>query len=495
MQNTNNNKNNNNNNRNNRRRQRIAARARRRRLAIKRNNLNNPKIFKRRQAILRANGSIPMATNVSVQKYYNIKNLGETAVRIKGCDLIYKIPDSINQLANTSVMTVIPANPAYWLGTRISTVAQGYQNYRPVSMKIHYIPQCPVTQQGNVIGGTFWEQVPSADSLQQSLKTSNGGFLTQCYQPATSIIRMKSNLQYNLYRMAGEINQQSNPFIFIAIAVATKNSSNQMINPGYFFVEYDYILKNPIGNSTQFANSGLKTIDEQNDDFMANSICITCADFVINGVTFPVGTKLDIEYDATTDTYMYLYNNTTVDNPTIPVWIFENQPLSALGNALKSSDKLRIDVTPEQPIEDNHFDLPPRTTAYMFNKNEPDTMIRAVTNIVDVGSSILNYAYDFVAFAANQQSPTLGKIAPNQWNAQTLVTELDPRYYILNFAQVKNKKKLEKAKLQLKSESSKPELTANTKPKTRTQSKNKKTIIEEEDEKVIQSPADRKSVV
>lgn len=488
--NNNNNNNKNNNNRNTRKRQRIAARARRRRLAIKRNNLTNPKIFRRRQAILRANGSIPMATNVSVQKYYNIKNLGETAVRIKGCDLIYKIPDTINQLANTSVMTIIPANPAYWLGTRISTVAQGYQNYRPVSMKIHYIPQCPVTQQGNVIGGTLWEQVPSADSLQQSLKTSNGGFLTQCYQPATSLIRMKSNLQYNLYRMAGEINQQSNPFIFIAIAVATKNSSNQMINPGYFFVEYDYILKNPIGNSTQFANSGLKTITDE-DDFLANSICITCADFVINGVTFPVGTKLDIEYDATTDTYMYLYNNTSVDNPTIPVWIFENQPLSALGNALKNSEKVVINVTPEQPIEDNHFDLPPRTTAYMFNKNEPGTFIRAITNIVDVGTSILNYAYDFVAFAANQQSPTLGKIAPNQWNAQTLVTELDPRYYVLNFAQVKKNKKRENINKESKSQPSKPELTANDKQSSRNQSKKKKIIIEEEDEKeMVQSPAD-----
>lgn len=489
--NNNNNNNNKNNKRSNRRRQRIAARARRRRLAIKRNNLNNPKIFRRRQAILRANGSIPMATNVSVQKYYNIKNLGETAVRIKGCDLIYKIPDTINQLANTSVMTVIPANPAYWLGTRISTVAQGYQNYRPVSMRIHYIPQCPVTQQGNVIGGTFWEQVPSADSLQQSLKTSNGGFLTQCYQPATSIIRMKSNLQYNLYRMAGEINQQSNPFIFIAIAVATKNSSNQMINPGYFFVEYDYILKNPIGNSTQFANSGLRTIDEEHDDFMANSICITCADFVINGVTFPVGTKLDIEYDSTTDIYTYLYNNTPVDTPTIPVWVFENQPLSALGNTLKTAEKIQVDATNEQPIQDDRFDLPPKTTAYMYNKNEPETYIKAITNIVDVASSIINHAYDFVAFAANQENPILGKIATAQWNAQTLITELDPRLYMLNIMQAtKDKKKLERAKVnKLKSEPSKPELTAKSKDNSRTQSKKKNIIIEEEDEK-IQSLAD-----
>lgn len=489
--NNNNNKNNNNRMRTNRKMQRIAARARRRRLRIKRNNLTNPKIFRKRQNILRANGSIPMATNVSVQKYYNIKNLGETAVRIKGCDLIYKIPDTINQLANTSVMTVIPANPAYWLGTRIATVAQGYQNYRPVAMKIHYIPQCPVTQQGNVIGGTFWEQVPSADSLQQSLKTSNGGFLTQCYQPATSLIRMKSNLQYNLYRMAGDINQQSNPFIFIAIAVATKNSSNQMVNPGYFFVEYDYILKNPIGNSTQFANSGLKTIDDQNDDFLANSICITCADFVINGVTFPVGTKLDIEYDSTTDTYAYLYNNTQVDTPAIPVWIFENQPLSALGNALKTSEKIQVNVVNEQPIEDNHFDLPPKTTAYMYNKNEPETWIKAITNIVDVGSSILNYAYDYVAFAANSQNPTLGKVASTQTNAQTLTTELDPKIYLLNILQANRiNKTIKKSKtVTTKLDSPKLELTASNKnPKSQT--KKKKIILEEEDDKIQQSPAD-----
>jgi len=296
------------------RRQRIQRT--RRQIIIK----NNPV----RQAAL---GSIPMAIPLSYRRYFTMKNMGETAVKISGCDLIYKIPDNIQALQNTNVMTIIPANPAYWTGTRISALAQGYQNYRPLALKIHYCPQCPVTQQGNVIGGTLWDDVPSADSLQQSLKTSNGGFLTQCYQPISTTIRLKSNLQINLYRMAGDMNQQSNPFYFIALSIAAYNNENRLINPGIFYVEYTYILKNPIGVSTQYINSGLTTAAAQNNIY-TNTVAITCKELQIDNTIFPSGTRLDVEKNIEDEQPSYYYNNTKIDTPNIPLWYLMNQPIT-----------------------------------------------------------------------------------------------------------------------------------------------------------------------
>jgi len=301
--------------RNNRNRRQRIQRARRQ-IIIK----NNPV----RQAAL---GSIPMAIPLSYRRYFNMKNMGETAVKISGCDLIYKIPDNIQTLQNTNVMTIIPANPAYWTGTRISAIAQGYQNYRPLQLKIHYCPQCPVTQQGNVIGGTLWDDVPSADSLQQSLKTSNGGFLTQCYQPISTTIRLKSNLQINLYRMAGDMNQQSNPFYFIALSIAAYNNENRLINPGIFYVEYTYILKNPIGVSTQYVNSGLTTANAQNNIF-TNTVAITCKQIQIDNTIYPPGTRLDVEKNLDEEEPSYYYNNTKINTPNIPLWYLMNQPIT-----------------------------------------------------------------------------------------------------------------------------------------------------------------------
>lgn len=308
----------NNNNNNNKRRNK-----RRRPLRRRRRNQQGRQVARqaRRQAI-------PMAVPAAYKKFFRLRNLGQTAVQVSGCDLIYKIPNSLETLNNTQVITIIPANPAYWTGTRIAAIAQGYQNYRPVSLRVHYCPQCPVTQQGNVIGGTLWDDVPSAESMQQSLKTSNGGFLTQCYQPISTTIRLKTNLQMNLYRMAGKIDQQSNPFYFIALTIATLNSQNQLINPGIFYVEYSYILKNPIGVSTQYSNSGITSASQVNT-YYSNAIAITCADIVINTATFPPGTRLDVEYVESTPTYYY--NNTPIDPPSIPIWLLMNQPLAQLG--------------------------------------------------------------------------------------------------------------------------------------------------------------------
>jgi len=273
-----------------------------------------------------------------------------TTVKVTGRDLVYAIPDNLAQQNQTDIITVIPANPCYWLGTRISALAQGYQNYRPLSMKFSYIPQCAVTQQGNVIAGTLWNQAPSNDNLQQSLRTSNGGQLSQCYKSFTSTVRLKSNLQYNLYKTAGQFDQESNPFIFMSIAVGCKNSNNQNIIPGYYYVTWAFLLKNPIGNTNLFYNSGITTYANVDKDYENKTIVfLTPGDAEIQR-----GAILQLE-DDDEDQMVAYYNGSVYDmEETDIVWFFGNSTIQQ-SNALAKTTKRIIEYEYETSVPQSPY--------------------------------------------------------------------------------------------------------------------------------------------
>lgn len=296
---------------------------------IKRNN-NNRVSNKRKRYVM------PAAQTISIPKQFNtVKTTGTSAV-VRGCDLVYSIPDSLaTEFQNSQVICLIPCNPAYWIGTRVAAVASGYQNYRPVQFEVMYVPQCAVTQQGNVLAGTLWNQAPTAENLQQTLKTSNGGMLTQCYSKMNSVIKLGSNLQYNLYRMGGAIDQESNPFIFLALGIATTDSQNNRIVPGYFYVRYQYIFKNPIGTGITYSNSQLISL-EQKEQYLLNAVCYLCEPIrTSNGLQVPVGSRIDIEYNNNAEHpgYNYLYNGTPLDLMLLrSIWVLENQPQTITTN-------------------------------------------------------------------------------------------------------------------------------------------------------------------
>jgi hypothetical protein len=268
---------------------------------------------------------MPAANTKNMNRDFRILYQDGNTVRVTGRDLVYQIPSDIISQYNSDIITVIPANPCYWLGTRIAALAQGYQNYRPLSIKFNYIPQCAVTQQGNVIAGTLWNQAPSNVNLQQSLRTSNGGQLSQCYKPFTSIVRMKTNLQYNLYKTAGQFDQESNPFIYIAMSVGCLDDNKRNIVPGYFYVTWSFVLKNPIGNTNIFYNSGLKLYADTGNDFDNDTVVFLNA----NESELPRGAILQLEkdeegepvatyngsyYDLKGDDLVWQFSNSTIQN-------------------------------------------------------------------------------------------------------------------------------------------------------------------------------------
>jgi len=280
---------------------------------------------------------LPAARTRSFRRIFNITSQDGNSMTVKGRDLVYAIPDTLTTSQNTSVITVIPSNPCYWTGTRVAALASGYQNYRPLMFKVTYVPQCAVTQQGNVIAGTLWNTLPSPSNFQQTLRTSPGGMMTQCYKPATTTVTMRSNLQFNLFRCAGKFDQESNPFTYIALAIATVNENNQRIIPGYFYVDYAYTFKNPIGYSHVFFNSGMTTPQQQLDMDYENMALISCAtnDQVALGAL--------IQADSVDNQLTYTYNETTVNvAPQLPVWYF-------CSSTLEYNAKPQPEPEPEEP--------------------------------------------------------------------------------------------------------------------------------------------------
>lgn len=294
----------------------------------------------RRKLGRRNKNRMPAAFTTNFSKLFKIIKQDGNSMTVKGRDLVYQIPDSlVSNYQTTNLITIIPCNPAYWLGTRVSALATGYQNYRPLKFIVHYVPQCAVTQQGNVIAGTLWNQIPGADNLQQTLRTSSGGMLTQCYKSAKSNVSMKSNLQFNLFRTAGKFDQESNPFNFIAIAVGCSNEYGDKIVPGYFYVDWEFTFKNPIGYSTSFLNSGLKYIKDIEFYTSNNSSLIIAEERQYNNFKTEIG--MLIQVDNVDGKIKFTYNNT--DAPLVLggdllVWAFQNKPINS--TSLPQNDQI-----------------------------------------------------------------------------------------------------------------------------------------------------------
>jgi hypothetical protein len=316
------------------------------------------------------------------------------SVRVTGRDLIYSIPDDLTSpIQDTNVITVIPANPAYWKGTRIAALASGYQNYRPILFKITYVPMCAVTQQGNVIGGTIWDDGIDNDNLQQSLRTSNGGFMTQCYVPHTTRIRPKSNLQFNLYRMGGEFSTTSNPFIFIAMAIGCKNTSNQRITPGYFYVTWSFELKNPIGSINTYNNSGLITYSQL--QYELNNTIIN----INPSAEIPFGAYVDVEVGE--DGPIPMYNGTPIEiTDNTPVWAFTSVTKNTTTRSIDKIPILYDGVTTATITltnfnyvgyilsQENHYDIYIRETLELgsnYRKDNEDTALLITNELQNFG--------------------------------------------------------------------------------------------------------------
>lgn len=229
--------------------------------------------------------ALPAAYASHVRARFNMISRTASSCRCAGTDLIYPIPATVSSATDT-LFAIFPCNPAYWSGTRIAQIAPAYQNYRPIRFHVSYIPQVAVTQPGTVFMGTLWNEGAPVNDIQQSLFTSNGGCLTQCYIPCDTTVSLGSNLQQNLFQMTDSLNPDTCPFLFLA------GVRGGEVVPGYFYVTYEYEFKNPIGRAWTFYNSGLTTYGALPDVAQYNNQTIVLTSQLGN---FGPGTQLDRE--------------------------------------------------------------------------------------------------------------------------------------------------------------------------------------------------------
>lgn len=257
--------------------------------------------------------ALPAAYAAHVRPRFNVISRTPTSATISGCDLIYPIPAELEPGQDT-IFSIFPANPAYWAGTRVAQFAIAYQNYRPLKFNVSYIPQVAVTQSGTVFMGTLWNEAAPTNNIQQSLFTSNGGCLTQCYVPCDSLVHCGRNLQQNLFTMAGELNPNSCPFLFLAGV-----RGSEMV-PGYFYVTYTYEFKNPIGSAWKFAVNANTTVAALRSLARADN---TTAVLLNQAGGYGPGTELDVE--VVSGQPKIFYHGSPVDLPdTTAIQVYTN---------------------------------------------------------------------------------------------------------------------------------------------------------------------------
>lgn len=263
---------------------------------------------------------LALAQNNLMRKFFKVIRSDQNSMVVSGLDQVYPIPDKRDAMS-TKVLCVIPANPVYWLGTRIGALALGYQLYRPLNFRIHYVPSVSAMQGGNVIGGTIWgSNTPNENGIQQSLSSSSGYLSTQVFQPKSATVECKTFLQYNLFNIGGPLDDKSNPFYYIAISIGNLDENGNRVLPGYFYVSYTYVFKNPIGMNQIFNTPGL--IQYKDIDWRLNTTAVICSEKEDSDLD--LFTRVDIERTELGDiecrvngTYVELKNDTWI-------WVFQN---------------------------------------------------------------------------------------------------------------------------------------------------------------------------
>lgn len=202
--------------------------------------------------------ALPAAYATHVQPRFSILSRTANTCVVAGCDLVYSIPSNVVP-GDETIFSLFPANPAYWSGTKIAQIAPAYMTYRPLYFRVSYIPQVAVTQQGTVFMGSLWNGAAPSSNIQQSLFTSNGGLLTQCYVPADRVVDLGRNLQQNLFTLNDSLNPDTCPFVYMA------GVRGADVVPGYFYVTYRYEFRNPLGSAWAYSTLPGLTVSELAD--------------------------------------------------------------------------------------------------------------------------------------------------------------------------------------------------------------------------------------
>lgn len=174
---------------------------------------------------------------------------------VRGFDLVTS-PYSTTLLSNPNISYFITANPASWNGTRIAAIACGYQNYRPLSFKIHYRPQVGSTSTISMFIGTVWQNnyITSRAAIEPSLVTSPGGTYLPAWQSSCSVVPLGRRLPQRMFPVR-DPDFTTVPFSVVCRASDGGPEASSVPMPGRIFIEYAYEFRNAIGSGSGFQPS------------------------------------------------------------------------------------------------------------------------------------------------------------------------------------------------------------------------------------------------
>lgn len=193
-----------------------------------------------------------------------------------------------------------PVNPVYWSGTTLSTLASGYNSYRPLKLRVCYEPTVGTDSAGLVVFGTLWNRITSpASTLINVLKESNGGFSTQPYRRMSRYISLdRAHLSQSMYYTFGALNTpEVNPLQMMLMFTGD-------FVPGEIWIEYTYRFSNMgvkavynyTGSNVYTINANYKLEKDGVAPQAEDMAFVPSKTLILGGITIGPGTVLDYDY-------------------------------------------------------------------------------------------------------------------------------------------------------------------------------------------------------
>lgn len=178
-----------------------------------------------------------------ISSRYSTMSFGDST-RVSGFDLVSSTLENYHNISYFA-----SANPLTWIGTKIATIAKGYQNYRPLKFKIHYRPQIGSTVSYSMFIGTVWQGnvITSREAIEATLVTSPGGMYIPAWQISSTTVPLGSRLPMRMFPVR-DASLTFTPFCVVCRAAEGDSSSEAVAMPGRIFIEYEYEFSNPIGS-------------------------------------------------------------------------------------------------------------------------------------------------------------------------------------------------------------------------------------------------------
>ncbi|APG76306.1 hypothetical protein 3 [Jingmen tombus-like virus 2] len=214
--------------------------------------------------------SPPLAESASLNTYADIVQRGGMA--ILRCREVFQI---LAPLSESPIALMLPATPTKWTRTRTGVLSSTYAAYRPLQMRLTYVPSVAATTAGSVVVGTVFAGVrletTDFNGLIRQMPVSNGGFVTTVWHSCTSRVSLGTNLRANNFPTFS-VDMDDIPFW---ILVGTSST----VQPGWLVVEAQFSLHNPLNNqgAVSFSGFGPATFTQGTGN---TTISIPQADFV-----------------------------------------------------------------------------------------------------------------------------------------------------------------------------------------------------------------------